>query len=423
MKSVTVLKLKLADHADLERIGQFCRKARNVAVTNWLMRQHGFPESHKQQFGVQKRSNDKPLSESTKCYHCITEAVPELGTTQASCIAGMVMSALSAKVDWREAVESENGKQRRRKDAVLSFDERPPFFTKLEIPLHNQHMRVRFTDRLVISIERPLRSIAWLDLEVSLRDLPPGIQLILRTLADGTRKLQDSRLVQKEDAWYWHVPVSFESDPLSDTEATLWPTLGSSKDGKQSDRPFRLELPGRTWYVGDGRYLLAQTQRLIGLRKMIGWRYRQRMGAGHGRAKIDAAVRRRRKQEQNMRIEVRRRIITDIIRQCVKHNIGKIVYREPSLTLRKKCWFASNDLDWDWSRIACRRKDTKNKGQWIVEGDLPNACRRHGIEVVIVPYLWKEAFPNAAEKDSAVSGVRHRGRNSKPKAVSGNGKA
>ena len=230
---------------------------------------------------------------------------------------------------------------------------------------------------MVIEIRRPMRDIQSLRVELSLRDIPPGVQKVLREIASGTRKLSDSKLLFKDrnKAWYWHLPVTFETEQRSDIEAEVFATIGNPK-GRQSDRPFAMKLPGRTWYAGDGRYLLSQVSRLVGLRKQIGWRYRLRQGAGHGRKKVDDAVKRRREQEHNVRNEFRRRLIVDILRQCERSEVGKLVYREPSLPLREKCWFGCVGLEFDWTRFA---------------SDLKNAAARKGIVVESKQYKWKDA--------------------------------
>ncbi len=396
MKSITVLKLKLEDDANtiLRPIGLACRKARNAGLENWLLRQRGLPESERQSrrlIAHRDKAADTPKSESTKLYHAMRDACPELGVTHVTMLAQALSSQLGAKVDWRRGSNGD-GKRMRRRDAILAYEDRPPFFTSLEIPLHNQHTRVTFGVRLTIAIHRPTADQQSVVLDVSLRDMPPGKQRLLREIADGTRKLADSKLIERDGKWYWHVPLAFETEIRSDLVAELWPVIGSVRDGKQHDRPFRLELPGRNrpWWIGDGRYLLAQTQRLIGLRKMIGWRYRQRMGAGHGRKKVDVAVSRRREQERNVRTEVLRRAIACTVRQCVDANCGRLIWHEPSLPLRKRCWFNAVGLDWDWTRFGA---------------DLKNAAARHGIEVEVKTWKWKEAIPDESEEMPAPAAV------------------
>lgn len=390
MKSFTVLKLNLEDGVDatLRPIGLACRMARNAGTEDWLLRQRGLPESDRQAKSLIARKDkavDAPKSESTKIYHAMRAAVPALGSLYVAVLSQSVSSYLGARVDWRRS-DKEDGKPRRRREAILEYEDRPPFFTTLEIPLPNTRARVVFGDRLTIVVAQPMEGVPTLRLEVSLRDLPPGKQRLMREVATGQRDLPDSKLVEKDGKWFWHVPLTFETEVRSENVAELWPTLNSAKDGKQSDRPFRLELPGRTrpWFVGDGRYLVAQTARLIAIRKQVGWRYQQRMGAGHGRQKIDAAVRRRRTQERNMRTEVLRRAIADVVRQCVRENCGRLIYHEPSLPLREKCWFAAMGLEWNWTKFAA---------------DLKNAAARQGIEVEKKQWKIKEALPNGKTKD------------------------
>ena len=386
MKSITVLKLKLTDAPPiLQAVAHQCRLAWNGATEDWLLRARGVKKESKSQSRPSpktgKNGEQKPLVESSKLYQAARAVAPELGSTPASMLASQLHSHLGAKVDWRRG-KTEDGKRPRRRDEILAYNERPPFRTTDEIPLHNRTVKVSCADTLSISVSGLGCGVEGpLTLDLSLREISPGHQLILRDLAAKTRKLADSKLVENDGDWFWHVPVMFETEPRSEIEAMLVPKIGDDGE-RQSDRPFELHLPnGRNWYVGDGRYLLAQVQRLVGLRKQIGWRYRQRMGAGHGRKKVDEAVRRRRAQQQNVVAEVRRRAIADIVRQCVRQNVGTLFYREPSLPLRKKCWFDVSGVEWDWTRFG---------------GDLKNAAARQGIVVVVKQLGWKEAMENAA---------------------------
>jgi len=417
MKSFTVLRLKLEDDeatsATLASIGQLCRRARNAGLEDWLLRQRGKPESPRQSQRLVKRKDvdpDSEKSESTKIYHALRAAVPELGTTQCTMLAAALWSNLTAKQDWRRGA-TEEGRRLRRLHAILDYQDRPPFFTTLEIPLHNAHTTVRFTDTLTVTVNRPTSAIPALTVQVCLGGMPSGYKLLLHRLARGELKLADSKLVERDGIWFWHVPFTFETDPRSEIVAELWPRIpaaekakaeadsprradpngngqhngklppapAQARAAKHAQRPFRLDLPGGDeWFVGDGDYLKAQTARLIGLRKQIGWRYRNRMGAGHGRRKIDAAVRRRRQQERNMRQEVLRHMIADIVRQCLKANVGTLIYHEPSGPLREHSWFAAAGLTWDWTRF-CQ--------------DLKNAAARQSIAVTVKMWKRGEAIP------------------------------
>ncbi len=156
----------------------------------------------------------------------------------------------------------------------------------------------------------------------------------------------------------------------------------------KDDRPFRLSFPdGGGWSVGDGRYLHAQTMRLIGLRKQIGYRYRNRNGTGHGRAKITRSVRLRVQQLGNVRDEFRRRLVNDIVRQCERQQAGTLVYREPSGPAKTKCWFERRKLEFDWTRFLT---------------DLKNSAARHGIAVEKKRLKMEEVKKDEAEACATV---------------------
>lgn len=401
MKSRVMLKLKLVDAPcdELERVAILCRRAKNAAVEDWLLRQRGKPATRKQ---AGKGRNGKGLHPSTQLYHAITAAVPEIGSSTATALASAVWSNLNAKLDWRERVNGNgDGKVPKRADAILDYKARPPWTTETAIPAPNKYTSLSFEDDLTITVTHVTDPKSRWDLRVSLKGMPTGIKRLLRQIATGEAKLADSQIVKRtirngKDAWFFFLSCAMEakSQPCEDVVATLCPQLPSDS-GKQSDRPFKMDLPkGGCWYVGDGRYLLAQTMRLIGLRKMIGYRYRQGNGAGHGRQKIDRAVRLRVQQLKNVRDEFRRRLINGIIRQCERHQVGTLVYREPTGPVKDRCWFARNDLEFDWTRFV---------------SDLKNAAARRGIAVNVKKLKIKEILNRDADKGSTVRSVRNRG--------------
>jgi len=405
MQSITLLRLKVEPRhaAELAEIGELCRRGRNAAVTDWLLRQHGLPESDRQRKRLRAMSaneRDKLLargldpdvqqkSENAKLYAAVTEKIPELSGAVASVIANSVASSLSKRIDWRRGFDQE-GKRRRMRDAILAGDDRPPFTTKREIPVVGKKASVAFDDTLSVSIQRPTQAIECLTLGLSLRRLPAPHKKLLRALASGARKLTDSKLVMKDQEWFWHVTFFDERERLSDARAELYPVLAGERT-KSFDPFLRMEFPeDRCWYVGDGAYLRAQTRRYIGLRKQIGWRYRFGHGRGHGREKVDAAISRRYEQERNMRSEVLWRSINDALRVCERRNFGVLVYHEPSLPLREKCWFARNDqglsIDWNWTSFRQR---------------LINAAARRRVEVIVEPWKLKEAMADAKKRSDS----------------------
>lgn len=385
-KSITVLKFKVTDVSPrIIEAALLCREARNVASEDWMLRQRGKPETPCQ---AKRNRKGNELTESTKLYHAITSAVPQIGTDVASNIAQQVNSFLGAKVDWRKCSENGNGngngKKPKRRDAILVREERSPFYTDMSVPIANKYVTIQFDNSVHVHVSNVMRNGKTqmpLDFELSLKGMPAGKKKMLRALTNGDKKLADSKLLERRGKWYWYIPVTFESIQLDENRvATLKPVIGerSPRDGF-----FQLSIPGRPrpWYVGCGGYLLAQTQRLIGLRKQIGWRYRQRMGAGHGRRKVDGAISKRNRQLADIRTEVRRRAIVDIIRQCERAQCGTLEYFEPTNPAKTKCWFAENGLEFDWTR-------------WVT--DLKNSCAGRGIVVKVRKLKMAEIAESAA---------------------------
>lgn len=377
-----LLKLKLVAGAaeQLDKIGEMCRKARNAALEDWLLRQRGKPASEKQRDG---------LSESTKIYHAVTAAVPELATRSvASMLAQQIYSSLNAKVDWRRG-KSADGEQPRRKDAILNYEDRPPFSSSVEIPVCAATSAIKYGPWSGIKVQ--LLRGEHIELPFITDKLPQAFRLILTRITGGELKLQDSRLVRKQDLktgewnWYLFVPVKVEAMPAADPEREmiLWPNQPADEQEAKNDRPFSVRGPEseKDWRLGDGRYYYAQCERLVRILKEIGWQYRQRNGTGHGRQKYDHAKRLREKQIRNIADEFRRKTICKIIEQMERQQCGTLVYREPSLPLRKRCWFERRGVLWDWTRFLT---------------DLENALARRGYVLTKKPLKWKEAQGGAA---------------------------
>lgn len=403
MKSQVMLKLKLVDPPNdtLEHIANLCRRGRNVAIEDWLLRERGKPESPKQ------------ARSSTKIYHAITEAVPELSGTVASCLASQTWNNLKAKVDWRKRDES----MPTRADAILAHEERPPWSTADVIPVPNKNIRIEFGDELALTIRNVLSKQPPLKLFVSLKGMSTGRKRIIRTCLENASKLEDlrkereakglesgkkktrqecmpdammlsdSEIVKKmvrngSEVWSLYFCASANNKPVNgDTNVTLAPLL--NRQASKTDRPFRVTFAaGGSWDVGDGRYLWGQSQRIDGNRKLIGYCYTNGNMRGHGRQKINKLVRKRVLQLKNVRNEFRRRLIRDVIKQCEREQAGVIYYREPTDPVKTKTWFATVGLEFDWTRFL---------------GDLKNSAAKRGITVKTSKLKMQEVKDEATE--------------------------
>lgn len=379
MKSMTQLRLKLKpDHAaDLERIGTMCRHARNAAIEDWLLRQRGMPPNPKQR---------DELTESTKLYHAVTAAVPELDTQVASLIASAINTLLSAKLDWRRGA-GEDGKRPRRRDAILRYEDRPPFWSGLEIPVRSKTAKLVYGPRTYLDI-LPIRG-ERLQLDILTDKMPPKLKKVLLSVANGEAKFADSRICLKGDKWYWMLPVANETlERCQDRVLELSPIIPVGEN-ELKPWPFLATFGRSRWHIGDGRYYEAQMSRLWRILKEIGYQYRNRDGTGHGRKKFDRAMMLRRKQMADVASEFRRKTIVSVLDQCDRWGCGLIQYREPTLPVRDKCWFAEHGVDWDWTRFL---------------GDLKNAAARKGIVVSVVKLKMSEVVRAQTDKSAVSSG-------------------
>lgn len=403
---VTVLKLKLVADKDvfdkLEDVATLCRKARCHAVEDWLLRKRGLiPESEKQaKTTTNKDGSERPLGEATKIYHAVGSRYPRLfGTQTAVSIGREIAKNLNSKVDWREQVdqsslseEEKEGKPKllRRKDMILENNMRPPFTTALNIPVPTSQTTIEFTDELKVTVKSPAKPYKKIEFKLSLRKLPPRIKKIMRAISEGAHKQPDSYLTFKKDTWFLYLPVTFPTKVNRGKRMNLYPLLSCDEVSRQGkDRPFRVDFRNTenkksSWYVGDGRYYRSTMTRCIGLRKEIGWNYRNRRnGSGHGRKKYDDSVRRLRNKQRNHREEFRRKTIVGILDQCIRHGTGTLIYHKPTLYVRDHSWFATEGLEWDWTSF---------------ENDLKNAAYRRGIDFAVESYK-KEHTNLKSKKD------------------------
>lgn len=395
----TVLKLKLqvsADQAsDLEAIAALCRRGLNAGAVNWLMRQHGLPLSEKQanRLCKHKAHEGREKSESTRIYHAVREASPGLTADVHSMLANQIASYLSGRLDWREG-KTEDGKRPRRKDAILQGSARPPYFTAVEIPVRATGVRFRYFDDAELTCK--LLASGATTVAISTRKISQGQRTILKELSAGSRKVPDSKLLLKEGEWYWYVPLAFDAPAVqSDTVAELRPVVPAPGAAwqRQREHPFSLTMPGRDrpWGCGLGEWYVRQCERIEIRRKLIGERYRHRCGSGHGRKKWVCISHRIGLAQRRLTDEVRRKCIAEIVANAERAGCGTILYREPSLPLRDKCWFQANAMgavNWDWTRFAV---------------DLENAAARRGLRVEKKTLTWKEVFGNAS---TTAEGVR-----------------
>ena len=410
LSSFTVLKLKLEDVPDrADELSALCKQARNAGSENWLLRQRGLKEIPKQ--AKLNAKSGKPLSETTKIYHAMMTAIPALPSHLATTLNREVYKILTTDLPWTsprvpvdddeeeltaeeqaEAAEDEEAKEtrkRKRYEAILNYEERIPYYTADQIPIPAANSELEFGDELILVLTgwEPRQKVR---LKISLKKMPPAKKKILHEIASkvpGTRKFQDASLLKKNGVWFLYLPVEYTLKPLdNDKRAVLYPVVPSWPSLKgRNGMAFILKTDNdKDWDSGDGWYLLRETKRLTGIRKLIGWKYKHGRGHGHGREKVSIAIANRYKQQADAQNEFRNQAINDIVDRCVRRGCGVLEYREPSGPAKKLCWFATVGLEINWSTFS---------------RNLINACHHKRIRVIVKNKLnWGDITPAKPKK-------------------------
>jgi hypothetical protein len=184
---------------------------------------------------------------------------------------------------------------------------------------------------------------------VAVGKMRQGHRRILRQIAAGEIKACDSLVVEDNGKWYVHLvyeltPAQSTADPnrkavlTMGTENALTLSFPDNADGK----------PSRPWRIGNDEYLRVQLTRLISRRKAIEFGTRFGQNRGHGRRPIVAIQTRNTRQQRHQMKAYRGNVVADIIKACQRNNCGTLVYREPTLPLRKRSWFATEGIDFNW---------------------------------------------------------------------------
>jgi len=182
------------------------------------------------------------------------------------------------------------------------------------------------------------------------KELSRGNRRLLMDIAKRTRKLKDSKLVFKRGAWFfqlcYEVPVKDHGLDASRV-ATLWPLHN------QYNRPFRLEFPDGTHVdVGHGIPYLAEYQRVTARRKALRSRYRDgAAGRGHGRKRFFDRLKPWTRALEDAQWGLRNLAIAFVVKMLIAQDCGSLMYREPTMPLRKDVWFAQNGCELEWTHF------------------------------------------------------------------------
>lgn len=400
---------------DLDTLALQCIMARNGAIERWMQWQWQHPDYQPEPItkrdgtlltrrGVAMMKN-RPLpprlvlpglgekSGEMLLYYAAGDAAPLLARKIVSCCSRQAWDNLTTNTPWNHV-----GEAHYRWQAVRLHEVAIPSFTQVNIPLPNQDTWVYYDghcsagskeaaalcERLHGSKDASpsdsvLRFPLWSkesgravkDCIVNLesrqlerregrqvaRPLPAGQKDVLRKIATGAWKLSDSMLVKKDGQWYAH--LVYEQPQLKlglprDRVATL-ETLRAG-----AYHPFSIQVDQTLWKLGRVKMFQAEHERVTIRRSILKDRYKDSAASavkGHGRKRFYARMLPRTRKLAHHTREFVNKLVDEAVKFCVKYQCGTVLYREPSMKLREKTWFAENELPFDWTQFLSKIRE------------------------------------------------------------------
>jgi len=374
----------------LEEARRDCCRARNAAITHWLLWRRSNPDWEpggpydapplkikrvaKPVDPSKKPSKDPPYAPraflSREMYGVAANAVPCLNTSVVSSCAQEVNARLKANTPYNH-----DGPARWVWQAVLNAEVSLPTWRGGKIPLPRSVARLTKTDdactlRIPLLSRKSSMAVISPVVRLHVSDLSVGRRRILSRLASGELRLADSQIVERKGTWYvqfcYDVPIDAVDLP-TDRVLTVCPSLPGAR------RPFSLmwiadDEPGDVncfWGIGNGRPLIAEYRRVVARRRALRARYSDGCGSGHGRKRWYRTIKPLSRCVTDMTSRFTKQTVADIIKKAIEQRCGSILYREPTMPVRNIGWFAKSDVPFDWVSFESR---------------LSFKCETHGIE-------------------------------------------
>jgi len=370
-----------------------CCKARNAAIMHWYDWRHQHPnwqpgdpyEAPAAKIKRAAKANGKPAKDSPlgprlflsrELYGVATTAAPYLSGSVASSCVQEVIVRLKANTPYNH-----DGEARWQWQAILSHETSLPKFERGRIPMPTSGAVLGYAG-LVPEANKPGKGdvaracesgcalrFALLSkasgystlspiVRIEAGDLSAGRKRLLRKLASGELKLRDSALVEKKGAWFaqlcYEVPVKALGLPV-DRVLTLWPALPDAR------RPFRLtwrDDEGEAADVGFGNGLpvVAEYRRLRARDRAIRYRSRDGCGRGHGKEGVYRTIRPITRTVRDMFSRFEKQTCSDVVKRAIDYGCGAVLYREPTMPVRERAWWAKQDVPFGWAEFEARLK-------------------------------------------------------------------
>ena len=349
----------------LDGIAQDCNRIRNAVARGWLRWREDNPDWEPAQRRVRDgspkvKADGTPVLEHPMIsqdvekglFHVYKTVAPRVSSNLASGCWSEVLGDLKDRVPYNH-----DGPSRFRWQAVLNSEVQLSTYRGLVLPCAKKDSVIVATDD-ELTLEFPVLSKASgfkvIRHKVRLvghksHGLSKGNQRLLQRIARGDVKRCDSTITKKDKDWYlrlvYDVPVTnHHLDPGK--VATITPL-------RDNRRPFEVKtVNGGRWLVGDGVAMKAACDRINMRRKAIRHRYRDGAGSGHGKRQFFRALRPLSRAVIDEQDRFVKSLAAEIVKFCVQNDCGSVIYREPTMPLRKLLWFDTHGVPFDWTKFA-----------------------------------------------------------------------
>lgn len=359
----------------LERARRDCCVARNAAVTHWLLWRRSHPEwrpggeyqapARKITRAAKPQPNapkDPPYAPreflSRELYGVASVAAPGLSASVCSSCVQEVNARLRANTPYNH-----DGEARFVWQAILTGEVSLPTWRGGRIPMPRSMFRLRYTESEcalrfpLLSKKSGYRVLSPL-VRLHASDLSRENRRVLQRMAAGELRVADSQLTERKGHWFaqlcYDVPVRAVDLPV-DRVLTVGPSLPGGR------RPFWCQWPAEddparlvTWGIGNGIPLVADYRRVVARRRALRDRYSDGCGSGHGRQRWYKTIKPLSRYIIDLQARFTKQAVADIVALAIRERCGAVLYREPTMPVRDNCWFAGQDVPFDWTSFGAR---------------------------------------------------------------------
>lgn len=340
--------------ADLHQAAGLFNVARNRMVRFW----ERYCEDHPEVLADGKLNLPKGFT--TQLYHAGREAAPALSSIIVAAASNTILGAhLLKRTPWNH-----RGLCKRVWQAVLGNEIARPCFRECGLAAPNKTTKLSLgADHATLTFalwsKQASRKHTQGSCRLAMRLLPGGLKAIIRRVANGENdwRLCDSELVWKEGkrrskgTWYYH--MCYQRPPLPEKlnpERTAQLHFLSG----EADKPFEVGMDtGFPWKLGDVAVLQAKYNQLETRRLVLRHGYRDAGSGrkGHGRERIESAIRPVSRQARMLMERFSKNVVAQVIKYCRRYECGTLTWDKPHTKAKLAGWFAAKGIPFDWTRF------------------------------------------------------------------------